>query len=267
MLDLTSPRIMGVLNVTPDSFSDGGLFNALDRAVPQALRMLEDGATIIDVGGESTRPGAKPVSVQEELDRVCPVVEALKAEIDVYISVDTSSPEVMREVIALDVGMINDVRAFQREGVVDVIRNSNVELCLMHMQGQPKTMQEQPSYEDVCAEVIGFLSARIERLQALGVSKERMLVDPGFGFGKALEHNLGLLKNLNRLEVLACPVLVGLSRKTMIGAVLDAAVEDRVIGSVAAALIAVNNGARIVRVHDVKETSDALRVWRAVNAC
>jgi dihydropteroate synthase len=258
---------MGVLNVTPDSFSDGGLFNAPDKAIAQARRMMADGATIIDVGGESTRPGAKPVSEQEELDRVCPVVEALGSELGVYISVDTSTPAVMREVISLGVGMINDVRAFQREGAIEAVSAANVDLCLMHMQGQPTTMQSDPDYGDVCAEVLDFLSDRIAQLQASGVSKGRLFVDPGFGFGKTLEHNLGLLRNLKRFEVLGCPVLVGLSRKTMIGAILDAPVEGRLLGSVAAALIAVNNGAKIVRAHDVKETSDALRVWCAVNAC
>lgn len=263
-LDLECPRVMGVLNVTPDSFSDGGLYKTLDTAVARAELMMAQGAAIIDVGGESTRPGAAKVSVQEEMDRVCPVVERLVTELDALVSVDTSTPEVMREVVALGCSMLNDVRAFQREGVMDVVKDIEVPLCVMHMQGEPDTMQLKPAYEGVVAEVSAFLKARCDRLIEAGVESERLIVDPGFGFGKTLAHNLAMLKGLTEFGRLGYPVLVGMSRKSMIGEILGKEVDQRMAGSVSAAVIAAMNGSAIIRVHDVAETVDALKVVQAV---
>ncbi len=255
---------MGVLNVTPDSFSDGGCFRELDAALRQAEAMHEAGASIIDVGGESTRPGATKVSLQEELDRVCPVVERIAASLDVVVSVDTSTPKVMSASIACGAGMINDVRAFTREGALEAVRSEDVALCLMHMQGEPDTMQQRPSYASVVDEVYDFIKLRSEACVVSGIAASRLLIDPGFGFGKRLEHNLLLLKELASFKRLGFPLLVGLSRKSMLGTILNKEVDQRLFGSVSAAVISVMNGANIVRVHDVQETRDALLVADAV---
>jgi len=256
---------MGILNVTPDSFSDGGVFFARDAAVDRARQMCREGAAIIDVGGESTRPGARPVSLQEELDRVIPVIEALHAELPVIISIDTSKPEVMREAVRAGAGMINDVYALRREGAVAAAVDCNVPVCLMHLQGEPRTMQRQPSYDDVVDEVSAFLCRRIEVCLQAGICREQLLVDPGFGFGKTLQHNLQLLNRLSEIAALEFPVLVGISRKSMLSALLDERpVEGRLYGSVAAATVAIWLGASIVRVHDVAPTVDALKIATAV---
>jgi dihydropteroate synthase len=265
-LDLSQPKVMGVLNVTPDSFSDGGRYLALDNALCRAETMVMEGAALIDVGGESTRPGAPPVSVQEELDRVLPVVERLTRELPVPISVDTSKPELMREAARAGAGLINDVRALQVPGSLEAAAVSGLPVCLMHLQGDPATMQQEPRYADVLAEVWAFLAERVGACEAAGIPRERILVDPGFGFGKTLEHNLALLRHLNRFTGLAAGVVVGLSRKSMIGLLLDAPVGERLAGSLAAAVIAAWQGACIVRVHDVRETVQALRVCAAVQA-
>lgn len=263
-LDLSRPVVMGILNVTPDSFSDGGRYNKLDAALAQARLMCSEGAAIIDIGAESTRPGAAPVSVQEELDRTLPVLEKLVRELDVVVSVDTSSPELMKEAAALGAGLINDVRALQRQGALQAAAASGLPVCLMHMQGEPGTMQHQPSYGDVLAEVEAFLRERIQACATAGIAPERIVLDPGFGFGKTKEHNLALLGGLGRFAALGCPVLVGLSRKSMLGVILGGAeVDQRLYAGLAAATIAVLNGARIVRTHDVKATCDALAVAAA----
>lgn len=264
-LDLSETQLMGVLNVTPDSFSDGGRFDQLDAALSQAESMHRAGASIIDVGGESTRPGAEPISVQQELDRVCPVVEALALNSEVVISVDTSSPEVMSQVLALGAGMINDVRAFSRSGALAAVAGENAALAVMHMQGQPETMQHSPQYQDIVIEVGQFLMERLDEMQAQGIARERLVIDPGFGFGKTLAHNLALLDQLPQLVALNYPVLVGLSRKSMIGAILEKTVSDRLYGSVAGAVLAAANGASIIRVHDVPETKDAMKVVDALS--
>lgn len=265
-MDFKRPQIMGVLNVTPDSFSDGGRFSRVDAALEQALKLVDEGASIIDIGGESTRPGAAKVGVQQELDRVMPVVERLQKESDVFISLDTSTPVVMREGLACGVQMINDVRAFQREGALDAIKGSSAYFCVMHMQGEPDTMQAAPQYESVVDEVMAFLKGRTACLLDAGIAFDRVLLDPGFGFGKTLGHNYSLLKHLDALKVLGSPLLVGVSRKSMIGSVLDKPVEQRVVGSVAAALLALERGATILRVHDVAQTMDAVKVWSALQA-
>ena len=264
MLDLTVPRIMGILNVTPDSFSDGGDFFVPDAALNQAERMLGDGADIIDIGGESTRPGAEGVSDDEELRRVIPLVEAIVNRFAVIVSVDTSKPAVMRAAAAAGAGMLNDVRALRAPGALEAAREAALPVCLMHMQGAPRTMQDDPRYDDVVADVRRFLERRLAACEASGIPRHRLLVDPGFGFGKALTHNLQLLAGLNGLTDLGAPVLVGLSRKSMLGAITGRDVRDRVAASVAAAVLAVQRGAAIVRVHDVAETADALGVLRAV---
>lgn len=263
-LDLSITQIMGVLNVTPDSFSDGGQFNKLEFALSRAREMVEQGATIIDIGGESTRPGARPVSLQEELDRVCPVVERVAKTLDVIISVDTSRPEVMAETIALGAGLMNDVRAFTAIGVLDLVVKHNVALCLMHMKGTPLTMQVQPEYSSVKDEVFGFLHQRANELIAAGVSSDRIILDPGFGFGKSLDHNVELLSATGELCELGYPVLIGLSRKSMFAALLNRQVDERLFGSIAAATIGASLGANILRVHDVQETADAAKVVDAV---
>jgi len=265
-MDFSIPQIMGILNVTPDSFSDGGRFNHLDGALEQAMEMIEQGATIIDIGGESTRPGAQKVSEQEELDRVIPVIESLRRESDVFISLDTSTPVVMSEGLSAGVSMINDVRAFQRDGAVDAVSSSDAYCCIMHMQGEPDTMQKAPVYSSVVDEVGGFLQSRAKVLIDAGVAQSKILLDPGFGFGKTLEHNLSLLKHVKDLTDLGFPVLIGVSRKSMIGGVLDKPVEQRVVGSVAAALMALDRGATVLRVHDVEPTADALKIWNAVHS-
>lgn len=254
---------MGVLNLTPDSFSDGGRFLRPDRALEQARRMRREGADIIDCGGESTRPGAQPVTVQEELDRVVPVIAALCREIDAPVSVDTSKAEVMAAAVAAGARMINDVRALGGDGALEVAAKLGVPVCLMHMQGSPGTMQSAPRYGDVVSEVMKFLQERVEACLGAGLPRGHLVVDPGFGFGKTLDHNLALLRGLSRLGGLGLPVLVGLSRKSMIGQILEKPVEDRLYGSVAAALLAAEQGAHIIRVHDVGPTVDALEVWSA----
>lgn len=263
-LDLSQPRVMGVLNVTPDSFSDGGRFLRRDQAVAQALGMVGEGAAIIDIGGESTRPGAAEVSLEEEITRVVPVIEALAPELPVPISVDTSKPEVMRAAVEAGAGLINDVCALQREGALTAAAELEVPVCLMHMLGEPRTMQEDPQYEDVVADVHAFLQQRVAKCLEAGIPRERLLLDPGFGFGKTLEHNLSLLKHLDRLAAEGLPLLVGMSRKSMIGAVLDAPTSGRLFGSVAVATLAAWQGARIIRAHDVKATVDAVNMAAAV---
>jgi dihydropteroate synthase len=265
-LDLSRTAIMGVLNVTPDSFSDGGAFLARERAMARAVEMAAEGADIIDVGGESTRPGAQPVSAQQELDRVIPVIEALREAVAVPVSIDTFKPEVMRAAVAAGAGFINDVTALRQPGALAIAAALDVPVCLMHMQGEPRSMQDSPEYGDVVAEVGAFLRARIEACAAVGIPRARLLIDPGFGFGKTLEHNLTLLRRLSELRTLGVPMLVGLSRKSMIGKALDLPVDRRLHASVALALIAVQNGARVVRVHDVRATRDAIRMYEAVYA-
>lgn len=258
-------KIMGILNVTPDSFSDGGRFVSAPTALAQARRMVAEGAEIIDIGGESTRPGAAAVSLDEELERVVPVIEAIRNELDVAVSVDTSKPGVMKAAVAAGAGLINDVRALADEGALAMAAELKVPVCLMHMQGQPRTMQHDPHYHDVVGEVLEFLGRRVAAAEAAGVAREDILIDPGFGFGKSLEHNLSLLHNLERFQVLNLPVLVGISRKSMLGTLLDgAAADERLFASVGAAVIAALKGATILRVHDVAETRDALRVCQAV---
>lgn len=255
---------MGILNVTPDSFSDGGQFHSLDLALSHAEQMLADGVDIIDVGGESSRPGAQPLPLDEELKRVMPVIFALR-DCGKPISVDTYKPEVMREVLAAGADMINDVNAFRAPGALSVVKESECGLCIMHMQHDPATMQQRPKYENVTLEVCEFLGQRVNSLQAAGVDCSRLCIDPGFGFGKTLGHNLALLKNLGVVaETVGLPLLVGLSRKSMIGAITGKSVEQRVAGSIAANLIATANGASILRVHDVAQTADAVKVWHAV---
>ena len=256
---------MGILNVTPDSFSDGGRFNTLDAALQHARDMAAAGATFIDVGGESTRPGAAPVSVAEELDRVAPVVEAIVRELDVVVSVDTSSPEVMTETARLGAGLINDVRSLQRSGAMAAAAAIGLPVCLMHMRGEPRHMQANPSYHDLLAEVKQFLMNAMARCRQVGISKERILLDPGFGFGKTLDHNLSLFRHLDQLLELGRPLLVGVSRKSMIGQVLGRAPDQRLAGSLALALLAACKGAAILRVHDVAQTVDALRMLAAVD--
>lgn len=263
-LDLSRCQVMGVLNVTPDSFSDGGRFNRPDAALVRARQMVADGASFIDIGGESTRPGAAPVSVQEELDRVCPVVELAARELDVVVSVDTSAPEVMAETAKLGAGLINDIRALQREGAPEVVARAGIPVCVMHIQGEPDTMQDRPEYQDVCREVSAFLEERVRVAGLAGVRSDRILLDPGFGFGKSLEHNLQLLASLEHLRSLGHPLLVGVSRKSMLGHITGREVNERLPASLAAATIAAMKGAGIIRVHDVAETVDAVRVVTAV---
>ncbi len=265
-LMLDRPRVMGIVNVTPDSFSDGGAHADTASAIAHALALAAEGADILDVGGESTRPGASMVPVDLELARVIPVIEALARACPLPISVDTSNPEVMRAAVAAGAGLINDVRALRADGALDAAAALGVPVCLMHMQGDPGSMQDAPFYDDVVAEVHGFLTQRIFACEMAGIAKKKLLVDPGFGFGKSLEHNLSLLAQLRRFTELGVPVLAGLSRKGMIGALTGRDAAGRVHGSVAAALVAVQNGAAIVRVHDVAATVDALKVWQAVSA-
>lgn len=269
VLDLSRPRVMGILNITPDSFSDGGMLYsdnrpALDKVLQRAAQMVADGAAILDIGGESTRPGAAPVSIQQEKDRVLPVIERLAREFDVVLSVDTSNAEVMLEAAACGAGLINDVRALTRPDAIRAVAATGLPVCLMHMQGEPDSMQQQPQYADVVAEVTAFLAQRIEACTKLGVARRNILVDPGFGFGKTVQHNLQLLNRLDQLQALHCPLLVGLSRKSLIGNVLRRPVADRLAGSLALATIAALRGAVIFRVHDVRETIDVVRLCTAV---
>ncbi|MFP6864237.1 dihydropteroate synthase [Pseudomonas sp.] len=263
-LDLSRPQVMGILNVTPDSFSDGGRYGQRDAALRHAEAMLQAGATLIDVGGESTRPGARAVSPVEELERVAPVVEAIARELDVIISVDTSTPAVIRETARLGAGLINDVRSLQRDGALDAAADSGLPVCLMHMRGEPTTMQQNPQYPDVVAEVREFLLERLAACAVAGIGAERVILDPGFGFAKTLEHNLSLFKHLQGLHVLGRPLLVGVSRKSMIGKVLGHEVGERLYGSLALAALALSKGARILRVHDVAQTVDVVRMIAAV---
>jgi len=263
-VDLSVPRVMGILNVTPDSFSDGGRFVVPDDALVQAERMIAEGADILDIGGESTRPGAAAVSLDEEMARVLPLIERVAAEFDVPVSIDTSKPELMRAAVAAGAAMINDVSALRAPGAVAVVAALGVPVCLMHMQGEPRTMQAAPQYDDVLADVIRFLGDRVAVCVAAGIARERLLIDPGFGFGKTLQHNLALLRGLGQFRQLGLPILVGISRKSMLGAITGKPVGERQTASVAAALMAVERGARIVRVHDVAAMVDALRLWRAV---
>jgi len=262
-LSLERPLIMGILNVTPDSYSDGSNLATTQQAVEHALSLIEQGADIIDIGGESTRPGAVPVSVEDEMCRVLPVLEALQAS-NLPVSVDTRKPEVMRAAIEAGAAMINDVCALQEAGAIDAVADSNVAVCLMHMQGEPQTMQAKACYADVVDEVMSFLAQRIAIAEAHGISRERLIIDPGFGFGKTLEHNLSLLRHLDQLATLGVPVLAGLSRKSMLGQITGREVDQRVHASVAAAVLAAQKGAKIIRVHDVAATKDALSVIAAV---
>lgn len=256
--------VMGVLNITPDSFSDGGHHDDMDRALRRGLEMQAQGADIIDIGGESTRPGAAPVELQQELDRVIPVIEALRQACDLPISIDTSKPEVMRAAVAAGASMINDVQALRAPGALQAAAELGVPVCLMHMQGEPRTMQQAPRYRDVVADVCEFLRDRAAQAISSGIPPDRLVVDPGFGFGKTLAHNLDLLARLPQLGALGYPVLVGLSRKSLLGMLLDRAVTERLAGSLALAIIAAQRGATILRVHDIAPTVDALRVLAAV---
>jgi dihydropteroate synthase len=262
-LDLSRPQVMGILNVTPDSFSDGGRYQGLEFALSHAEEMILEGAAMIDIGGESSRPGSPGVPLAEELARVIPTLYALRT-LDCALSVDTCKPQVMREAIIAGADMINDINGFRAPGAIDAVRDSDCGLCVMHMQATPQTMQKAPVYTDVVQEVVDFLSARVDDMVRQGIVRERICIDPGFGFGKTVEHNYELLRQLGRLrDELGLPVLAGLSRKSMIGALTGRPVEGRVAGSIGAALAAVAHGARIVRVHDVAETVDALKVWLA----
>jgi dihydropteroate synthase len=267
MLRLDRPRVIGIVNVTPDSFSDGGEHAALEAAIAHGLRLAEEGADALDIGGESTRPGARDVSIDEELRRVIPVIEALAQQTSLPISIDTSKPEVMRAAVAAGAGMINDVYALRRDGALDTAASLGMPVVLMHMQGEPRSMQDAPDYDDVVAEVHRFLAERIFAAEMAGIDKKRIVVDPGFGFGKTAAHNLLLLAQLERFTELGVPVLAGLSRKKTIGDLTGRDnPHDRVHGSVAAALIAAQRGAKLLRVHDVAATIDALKVWNAVAA-
>jgi dihydropteroate synthase len=263
-LDLSRTAIMGILNITPDSFSDGGVFMEPQKAVDHAMAMVEQGAAVIDIGGESTRPGAEAVGLQQELDRVLPVLESLANNLDVPISVDTSKPEVMTAVRHAGAGLINDVYALRAEGALDAAAATGLPVCLMHMKGEPRTRQQHPEYGDVVDEVAGFLEQRIQAAEAAGIQRNKIIVDPGFGFGKTLEHNLALLRGLSAFKSFGLPVLAGLSRKSMIGMALDLPVDQRLNASIALALIAVSEGAAIVRVHDVRESVEAIRMYEAV---
>lgn len=264
-LDLNEPRVMGILNITPDSFSDGGMFLKPSDALAHAFKMVGEGAAIIDVGGESTRPGARSVSLQEELERIIPVIEALAAELPIPVSIDTSKPEVMREAAIAGAGMINDVRALSAEDALESAAETQLPVCLMHMQGEPRSMQHQPQYDDVVLDVSEYLQQRVRACLDSGIPAQRILLDPGFGFGKKQHHNMKLLKNLNVIANIGYPVLAGISRKSMIGRILDdRSVDQRLFGSLAAAVIAAMKGASILRVHDVRATVDAMRVTTAV---
>ncbi len=262
-LDLSTPKVMGIVNVTPDSFSDGGRFSSTDKAIAHAHDLVAQGADILDIGGESTRPGATPVPLDEELNRVIPVIEGL-AGIGIPLSIDTYKPEVMREAIKAGVDIVNDVCALQEPQALEIVAASDVGVCLMHMQGRPQNMQQDPQYQDVVKEVCDFLQARLAAAEQAGIAKTRITLDPGFGFGKRTAHNLALLEGLSTLQKLGAPLLIGLSRKSLLGQVAGADVKERLYASLAASVIAVMKGANIVRVHDVKATVEALKVASAV---
>lgn len=267
IMDLTFPHVMGILNMTPDSFSDGGHYNNLDAAIRHVDNMIQAGATFIDVGGESTRPGAQEVSIDEELERVVPIVEKINKYFDVWISVDTSKPDVITESAKAGAHLINDIRALTEPGALQAAQQTGLPVCLMHMQGEPKTMQHEPSYQsDIYQEVEQFFIQHIERCVVAGIDRQKIILDPGFGFGKTLQHNYRLLAKLANFNQLGLPLLVGMSRKSMIGQLLNVPPLERTIGSVSCAVIAAMNGAKIIRVHDVKETFDALRIVQATLA-
>ena len=264
-IDLSQPHVMGILNVTPDSFSDGGKHASVNQALDHALRMIDEGATFIDIGGESTRPGAPNVSLQEELDRTIPIIEAVTKNSECVVSIDTSKAEVMRQAVQSGAGLINDVRALQEPGALQAAADAEVPVCLMHMQGQPRTMQDNPEYSDVVNDVSKFLIERASVCEEAGISKDKILFDPGYGFGKSLAHNYALVKHLPTLMSLGYPVLVGMSRKSMIGNLLNRKVEERLAGSLSLATIVAQMGAHIIRVHDVKETADAVNIVKMLN--
>jgi dihydropteroate synthase len=266
VLDLAHTHVMGILNATPDSFSDGGRYSQLDAALRHAEEMVRAGATLIDVGGESTRPGARPVTAAEELERVAPVVEIIARELDVIISVDTSTPEVMLDTARLGAGLINDVRSLRRPGALEAAAQTGLPVCLMHMLGEPGDMQDDPRYDDLVGEVGSFLAAQMALCESAGIGRDRIILDPGFGFAKTLEHNLSLFKHMPALLALGRPLLVGVSRKSMIGTVLGRPVSERLFGGLALAALAMTKGARILRVHDVAETADVVRMIAAVEA-
>lgn len=263
-LSFESPVIMGILNVTPDSFSDGGLYTSLDSALRQAEKMQTDGAEIIDIGGESTRPGAHAVTEFEELSRVIPIIEKLNQELDVVISVDTSKAVVMKEAASAGAGLINDVMALQADGALEAAAETDLPVCLMHMQGEPGSMQTGPQYDNVVLEVIAFLQQRAEQCISTGINKNKIIIDPGFGFGKTLAQNISLFKHITNLKALGYPVLVGASRKSMLGQITGKDIDDRLAGSLALATLATVNGAAIIRVHDVAETADVVKVAKAL---
>ncbi|CAQ86122.1 MULTISPECIES: dihydropteroate synthase [Photorhabdus] len=263
VLDLSCPQVMGILNVTPDSFSDGGAYNTFDMALRHVEKMITEGAAIIDIGGESTRPGADEISEQEEVDRVVPIVEALAQRFDIWISVDTSKALVMSESAKAGACLINDIRSLREPGALESAAQSGLPICLMHMKGQPRTMQDAPHYENVLSEVKQFFTKQIERCVAAGIGKNKLIIDPGFGFGKSLTHNYQLLAHLNEFHQFGLPVLAGMSRKSMIGQLLNVPPQERVAGSVACAVIAAMQGAQIIRVHDVRETVQAMRIVEA----
>jgi len=265
-LTLDRTRVMGVLNVTPDSFSDGGLWVDRDRALRHAVEMAEAGADIIDIGGESTRPGSKAVEVQQELDRVIPLIEAIVAGTGLPVSIDTTKPEVMEAAVRAGAGMINDVYALRREGALETASTLDVPVCLMHMQGRPGDMQDKPEYEDVVGEVRGFLLTRAVRCESAGITRQNIIIDPGFGFGKTLQHNIDLFKAIPAFVATGYPVLVGISRKSMLGQLSDKAVDQRLAASLSAAVLAAQAGAAIVRVHDVADTVDALKIASALQS-
>lgn len=262
---LDRPHVMGILNVTPDSFSDGGQFNSLEKALQQAERMIKAGVSIIDIGGESTRPGAPEVTLEDELSRVIPAIKAIRANFDVWISIDTSKAEVMRQAVEAGADLINDVRALQEPGALEAAAQAQVPVCLMHMKGQPRTMQANPSYDDVFTDVEDFLKERVGACESVGIPKEQLILDPGFGFGKTIEHNYHLLAHLEKFHTLGLPILAGISRKSMIFKLLDKAPADCMVGSVTCATIAAMKGAQIIRVHDVEDTLEAMKIIEVMN--
>ncbi|ERB66171.1 dihydropteroate synthase [Vibrio coralliilyticus OCN008] len=265
-LDLSTPQVMGILNVTPDSFSDGGKYNSLENAMIQAEKMISAGVSIIDIGGESTRPGAPDVTLEEELSRVIPVIKAIRERFDVWISIDTSKAEVMRQAVKAGANIINDVRALQEPGALEVAAESGLPVCLMHMQGQPRTMQANPHYDDLLKEVGEFLQERVQACEAKGMKKSQLILDPGFGFGKTLEHNYHMLAHLEQFHQFGLPLLAGMSRKSMLFKLLDKAPAECVAASVSCATIAAMKGAQIIRVHDFEQTLDAVKIVSMVQS-